>query len=365
MESGIEKCLNTIFVSPRFLFFCDHLKRKENNFIFIVSILLQMIETPLAGNQTTDSYAAYADNFDLSLLPDSDLATSIEHSIQTQQQQQQLDLMNSDNQLSPRSVTPDYIPTTISSAVFNSTKNSNNNNNNKSNEINPMLKSQLNNSKVEEQQQPSQSDISSCEVFQSFDNKFSYFNSLSPPQEQFLTIFPPSPTPSIEFNCNLNIKKEQHNNTNFGLYPPSPPDSNGAPSPIGYSFGDIKSEPYDISSTEQSINFNTLFDQSFRNLANAISPVTVLESPLQQQQQQQQLNQKKDHQLLREYLQDTTFQKKHNLKPLALESLFVGDWGARGDIEPVISLALEHARKDVLQTCIELNISAGTFYILF
>lgn len=73
----------------------------------------------------------------------------------------------------------------------------------------------------------------------------------------------------------------------------------------------------------------------------------------------------KDHQLLREYLQDTTFQRKHNLKPLALESLFVGDWGVRDDIEPVISLALDHARRDVRSTCALLNISAGESFFLF
>lgn len=71
--------------------------------------------------------------------------------------------------------------------------------------------------------------------------------------------------------------------------------------------------------------------------------------------------QPKDHQLLREYLQDTTFQRKHNLKPLALESLFVGDWSARDDIEPVISLALDHARKDVQTTCAALKISPSKF----
>lgn len=68
---------------------------------------------------------------------------------------------------------------------------------------------------------------------------------------------------------------------------------------------------------------------------------------------------KKDYQLLREHLQDLSFQKKHNLKPLPLESLFADDWDVQDDIEPVISLALEQARKDVEQTCLTLNISTG------
>lgn len=68
---------------------------------------------------------------------------------------------------------------------------------------------------------------------------------------------------------------------------------------------------------------------------------------------------KKDYQLLREHLQDLSFQKKHNLKPLPLESLFADDWDVQDDIEPVISLALEQARKDVEQTCLTLSISSG------
>lgn len=73
---------------------------------------------------------------------------------------------------------------------------------------------------------------------------------------------------------------------------------------------------------------------------------------------------KKDYQLLREHLQDLSFQKKHNLKPLPLETLFADDeWDVQDDIEPVISLALEQARKDVEQTCLTLNISSGNDWI--
>ena len=72
---------------------------------------------------------------------------------------------------------------------------------------------------------------------------------------------------------------------------------------------------------------------------------------------------KGDHQLLRECLQDTSFQRRHNLKPVALESL-LGGWESRGDIEPVISLAIEQARRDVEDTCAQLNISPGKWGIL-
>lgn len=61
-------------------------------------------------------------------------------------------------------------------------------------------------------------------------------------------------------------------------------------------------------------------------------------------------------QLIHEYLQDLCAQKK--LK-CTLDSIFGDVWDVRDDIEPVISLALEQARKDVEQTCLTLNISAG------
>lgn len=211
-------------------------------------------------------------------------------------------------------------------------------------------------------------------------NQYPYYsNTFIPPQKNFFAVLPPSPTPSIEFNSNfVNIKREQTQNINFGLYPPSPPDSNGAPSPIGHHLSDVKSEPYDIGN-ETSIDINSFFPNTFDLATNALTPTSSpssvnslystavashehlakLELPLSLTPPIDQRVPKRDHQLLREYLQDTTFQRRHNLKPIALESLFVGDWDARGDIEPVISLALEHARKDVQQTCIALNISPG------
>ncbi|XP_059622282.1 DNA-binding protein D-ETS-4 isoform X2 [Phlebotomus argentipes] len=141
----------------------------------------------------------------------------------------------------------------------------------------------------------------------------------SPPQEPIIGVFSPSPSPVAE----LTVKQE------FALLPPSPPDSSGVPSPFC-----VKSEPTD-SDTETCIDLDSFLQKSLEDF----------EAPKRQ-----------DHQLLREYLQDTTFQKKHNLKPLALESL-IGGWGTRGDIEPVISLALEHARRDVQATCATLSIS--------
>ncbi|XP_017052695.1 LOW QUALITY PROTEIN: DNA-binding protein D-ETS-4 [Drosophila ficusphila] len=133
-----------------------------------------------------------------------------------------------------------------------------------------------------------------------------------------------SPSPSLEA---VSIKQELH------ILPPSPPESNcETPSPRSSCGESIKAEPLDAD-IESLIDLNSL---------------------LQQQSLQ---DTKPDHQLLRECLEDTSFQKRHNLKPLALESFIGGLAEVRGDFEPVISLALEHAKREADAICAELQIS--------
>ncbi|XP_065158566.1 DNA-binding protein D-ETS-4 isoform X2 [Atheta coriaria] len=78
--------------------------------------------------------------------------------------------------------------------------------------------------------------------------------------------------------------------------------------------------------------------------------------------------QKKDHQLLREVLRDTSFQRKHNIKPLdfpnfeldiKMEQKTDDEYVelARENIEPVLNMAIEQMRKDVSKTCSALSIS--------
>ncbi|XP_058790273.1 DNA-binding protein D-ETS-4 isoform X2 [Phymastichus coffea] len=75
-----------------------------------------------------------------------------------------------------------------------------------------------------------------------------------------------------------------------------------------------------------------------------------------------------DHQLLREVLRDTSFQRKYNLKPVELGNIgtgyveemvepgeCVGDL-AREQIEPVLSLAIQQLQKDFDNTCVALGI---------
>ncbi|XP_051166411.1 DNA-binding protein D-ETS-4 isoform X1 [Leptopilina boulardi] len=76
---------------------------------------------------------------------------------------------------------------------------------------------------------------------------------------------------------------------------------------------------------------------------------------------------KSDHQLLREVLRDTSFQRKYNLRPVDLGSVgtgFVEDMETdecvgdltREQIEPVLSLAIQQLQKDFDNTCVALGI---------
>ncbi|XP_035792505.1 DNA-binding protein D-ETS-4-like [Anopheles albimanus] len=62
-------------------------------------------------------------------------------------------------------------------------------------------------------------------------------------------------------------------------------------------------------------------------------------------------------QILREHLQDTSFQRRHNLKPLELDSL-IGGLTTHADIGPVFEYALQEMKNGVQATCTELGISS-------
>lgn len=156
---------------------------------------------------------------------------------------------------------------------------------------------------------------------------------ISPISPATTTHSSPSPCPSLEFTT---IKQEYPINL-----PPSPPDSNGVPSPQSTHHCDnIKVEQFEDNYQSSVLSPST--GESFIDINY------LLEVDNKKQQQ--------DHQVLRGFLQDTSFQRKHNLKPLPLENLF-GGLTQRGDIEPVFSLALQHAKQEVLATCNALNIS--------
>lgn len=83
---------------------------------------------------------------------------------------------------------------------------------------------------------------------------------------------------------------------------------------------------------------------------------------------------KNDHQLLREVLRDTSFQRKYNLRPVDLGGVgtgFVEDMEgsecvgdlAREQLEPVLSLAIQQLQKDFDNTCVALGIHPGESHI--
>ncbi|XP_055595194.1 DNA-binding protein D-ETS-4-like isoform X2 [Uranotaenia lowii] len=163
---------------------------------------------------------------------------------------------------------------------------------------------------------------------------------LSPPQDQQqFAIFPPSPTPSIpDFqNFVTTIKQE------YCSLPPSPPDSNGAPSPIHCS--EIKTE-FDV---EPTIDLDSLL------LGTAGAPSK--EETSEQQQQQPSALIKQEFQILREHLQQDSLQRRHQLKTLVeLESL-IGGLTTRADIGSVFELALQDVQDGIQATCNALGIS--------
>lgn len=196
-----------------------------------------------------------------------------------------------------------------------------------------------------------------------------------PPQDLIPTVFPPSPTPSIEFTAaptaspasttthNHIIKSEPHVAPSYTLYPPSPPDSNGAPSPVGYHYdftGKSLAEPLDTlffqSSTSPASSTMSSASSSIDSLYAGYANLEQIYAIQQQVMADIDANHKD--QLIHDYLLDLGAEKK--LKS-TLDSIFGDDWDVRDDIEPVISLALEQARADVEHTCMTLSISAGTF----
>lgn len=185
----------------------------------------QMLQTVPSATHHSDSYTSYADNFDLSLLPmdlDGDVGVPAHHQLLAKRSPY-LSYTDVDEKVLPRALTPE-LNVRFAAAESESIANDNTANSR------PFPGHHFN-------------------QYQSELQCFPTTLPLSPQQEPFVTIFPPSPSPSVEYNCGhlpiTTIKTEQFVHSG-GLYPPSPPDSNGAPSPIHHHcHTDIKAEPYD------------------------------------------------------------------------------------------------------------------------
>ncbi|XP_001607130.2 DNA-binding protein D-ETS-4 [Nasonia vitripennis] len=120
----------------------------------------------------------------------------------------------------------------------------------------------------------------------------------------------------------------------------------------------VTSSPGSTSSLEPE-NRSSLRDLLFRNTGKDSANLVKTDLPSKQS----------DHQLLREVLRDTSFQRKYNLKPVELGAVgtgFVEDMVAqsgecvgdlaREQIEPVLSLAIQQLQKDFDNTCVALGI---------
>ncbi|XP_076273925.1 DNA-binding protein Ets98B isoform X1 [Rhynchophorus ferrugineus] len=173
------------------------------------------------------------------------------------------------------------------------------------------------------------------------------------------------------------IKEENFLTSNLNSSPVSPATSN-------YSSG---SSPEQVSQRNDLLN---IFDPhkpikqestvDFSELLGEFHGADTLRSLLQPKQQDSLLqtvpDTPKDHQLLRQVLKDTTFQKKYNIHPIDFpfingdvkmeeagsndgNDLMMGcdEQISRESIEPVLNMAIEQMRKDVGETCSALGIS--------
>lgn len=114
----------------------------------------------------------------------------------------------------------------------------------------------------------------------------------------------------------------------------------------------------------------------FGNILQGFQDTDTLRQLLEEELKKPEPDKPKDHQLLREVLRDTSFQKKYNIRPIDFgflggeikmeepegEPSDLSEQIARENIEPVLNLAIEQMRKDVDSTCATLGISTGKFF---
>lgn len=288
-------------------------------------------QTVPAGELTSDFFASYAELFDLSLLTPSDGEVPLSPQSQ-QQQHQQLQLQQQQQQLVQTGSGQDFIPATIF------------------HDVPASMQQTLQQMKQEKptvwSENLAESSLKSVLLEQlQAGPQYQYYSNtlLSPPQEQY-AVFPPSPTPSIPDFQSLaqqpfvTIKQE------YLSLPPSPPDSNGAPSPIHCS--EIKTE-FDA---EPTIDIDSLLGDQPKKEPQL--PTTII---------------KQEFNILREHLQQESpsssvggnnFRKlSTTAKPVELESL-IGGLTTRADIGSVFELALQDVQDGIQATCNTLGISA-------
>lgn len=166
---------------------------------------------------------------------------------------------------------------------------------------------------------------------------------------------PPSPYNSLQFNLPI-IKEEPNRLSVPGFASPYPLSPSG--SCVSYSSNHTQYSHSPVPSHDEYIDIeellkeNQILQESVQQ--NYLTPKIEVEEP-------------RDHILLRSALEDTSFQKRLNLKPIPFELGSVKMEESSGgddalvtpDIDRVLSMAIEQSRRDVDSTCTVLGISPG------
>lgn len=167
---------------------------------------------------------------------------------------------------------------------------------------------------------------------------------------------PSSPYNSLQYYTQIPIKEEPNRLSvpDFGSpYPLSP---SGSCVSYGSNYTQYSTSPVpqhdEYIDIEELLKENQILQESVQH--NYITPKIEVEEP-------------KDHILLRSALEDTSFQKRLNLRPIPFELSSVkmeessgGDEGlVAPDIDRVLTMAIEQSKRDMDNTCTVLGISPG------
>lgn len=170
---------------------------------------------------------------------------------------------------------------------------------------------------------------------------------------------PPSPYSSLQYSPPVYVKEEPNRLSvpEFASHYPLSPSG----SCVSYSSHNQYSSPVshheEYIDIEELLKENQILQESVQH--TYITPKIEVEEP-------------RDHILLRSALEDTSFQKRLNLRPIPLElgsvKMEESSGGATGtsddalvapDIDRVLSMAIEQSKRDVDNTCTVLGISPG------
>ncbi|XP_061706247.1 DNA-binding protein D-ETS-4 isoform X2 [Cydia pomonella] len=163
---------------------------------------------------------------------------------------------------------------------------------------------------------------------------------------------PPSPYSSFSYSPNVYIKEEPNRLSVPEFASPYPLSPSGSCT----SYGSTKHYSSPVPQHEEYIDIEELLKENQisqeNNQHTFITPKLEIEEP-------------RDHNLLRSFLEDTSFQKRFNLRPVELDVKMEESSGgantedtlATSEMDRVICMAIEQSKRDVDNTCNVLGIS--------